>query len=583
MPNRGEGLYRDGTAIWMPISGEEAKIEHTWKFNNRFRCTTGKRYFNQETGELIFPKDEDYFPKKYMCSSGWRFAHGGIIYDNGNRCMQAALSRHFQKKVPKNSADQDEIGNLQKYGIYVDEDNFDDSLRNNNSIWYRQHTDEFARIMLDHYGPFEYTYDIRQASVELSNEIHSKRALREQQRKLYQLSGEWTHDKWVQFLIWKIKFLEIAKAGKDPRIIVDATVGNSLPRVHFANRWKAHTAEKEVLFNSRVRVIFRSSPNPIDLQSVFREAYNSEFLVQIINYSDDAILTLKTVDGIKIYNLDISSNDSSHTHATFEAYAKVSGMDQEQKNNLFTIINTPFKISSSDGKHYAIFQPISGYLPSGIGDTSTCNNNIYPMLGYTLDYLIARDYQVDITLITLAGFIMGFRFSYEYCNRFEDMQFLKNSPIRRGEEIISVPNLGILFRYSGWSEGDLPTKSSYYPKFCKNLRERASFHQSLLTFGYFKYYRYPPLLNALCPYFEYLTANEAEYKESIHKVTKSTFAYGYEKPVTYLNTQEVYARYDLDMVDIDFFEQMLRNHGYGITLECAVVNKVLKRDYGLGW
>lgn len=581
--DRGTGIYQDGAVIWMPISGEQAGLKHTWKFNNRFRCTTGKKYFNPKTGELVFPPDPYYYPSKYLFSGGWRCAHGGIMYDNGNRCMQAALSRHFQAKIPKTSSDQDEVGNLRKYGIEVNDENFDRLLRDNNKIWYESHTDAFVDILHHYYGKFEYTFDLREAAVLLSKEIHSKRLLREMQRKEYELTGEWVKEQWVKFLIWKIKFLEIAKAGKDPRVIVDATVGNSLPRVHFANRWKAHTADKEVIFGGKVRVIFRSSPNPLDLRKVFFEAYNSDFDIQIINYSDDAILTIKTKRGIEIYNIDISSNDSSHSLATFEAYAKASGMDPEQKRNLFTVIMTAFKITSSDKKHYCIFKPIDGYLPSGIGDTSTCNNKIYPMLAYTLNKLLEAGYECEISLLTLAGYLMGFRFSYELCPRFEDMQFLKNSPIRRGDEIISVPNLGILFRYSGWSEGDLPTKSRYYPKWCVDLRERAAFHQTLLTFGLFKYYRYEPLIKAFCPYFDYMIKNEEHYNQQLDKLSRAAYAFGYDKPVVHLTQEEVYCRYELDPEDIVSFESMLKNFGYGITLQHKLIDVVLKRDYGLSW
>ncbi len=598
MSHRGCGIYHEGPAVWLPVSIDKLPTYkgHTWKFNKRFKILKGKQFFDENSGALVFPVNKDYAPTKYVTCLGWRFAHGGVIYDKNNRNIQAAMSRHFKLKTPESSEDQDEIGNLGSFGISVNDSNFDKLLSRNGPLWVDSVAADIAYTCRRWLGEFQYDYDPRVASIELAKEIHSKRLLRENEVQKLLLNGEWDKKLWVKYLEWKIKYLEIAKAKKDPRIIVDATVANSLPRVHFANRWKQFTADKEIIFG-HVRVIFRSSPNPVDIAKVFEEAWNSTYLVQIIHYSDDAIITIKTKYGIEVYNVDIASNDSSHNWSTFRLYALVSNMNPEQQRNLFGVVSTPFKVVSSDGLYYATFKTLTGYLPSGIGDTSTCNNLMYALLAYTWNYLLTGELEEyfhdglipveyrpllrnSIKLMTLAGFYMGFRFSYQRARRFEDMQFLKNSAIRRGEKIYSVPNLGILLRYSGCIEGDVPKK---IPGFTSTSYEfRAAMLQTLLTYGFFKYYRYEPLLKYLCPYFQTVSKNESDYVGIMEKLGER-HSLKQDRPVLFLTRDEFYARYNVTCAQIDEFEYLVSKHGLGKIVECELIDVVLQADYGLTW
>lgn len=585
LEKRNPGMYKEGPMRWMP---SDVKGEHTWTFNKRFKIIKGKEYFNEETGELIFPDNGKIYEndihymtkkfKKFIFRFGWGFAHSGVIYNNSNRNIQAMLSRHFQVKLPKNSVDQDEIGNLAYYGIKVDASNFDMNLRTNQNNWYRIHTSHLTSILRVSFGVHEYHFDIREAAIFLAAEPHQKKKLREKALQELILSQAWVRSVWTKTLTWKIKFIEIAKADKDPRVIVDANAENSLPRVHFANSWKGHTADKLIDFG-RVKVKFCSSPNPIDIREVFKESLESTDGITILNYSDDAIISIVVNGKREIYNVDISSNDSSHGFAVFECYAQASNMDRDQKENLFAVIKNNFVIHDENKELFAIFKPLEGYLPSGIGDTTVCNNMVYCMVGYALNLLISLGHEADIKLLTFAGYLCGFRFSYEKTSKIGDLQFLKNSPFLRHETIYSLPNLGILLRYSGCCENQLPAIN--YPEFVKTFQDKCAFFQTLLTYGFFKFFRYEPLMN-LCPFFQYLNRNEDKHKDELEKYKKDSLSYD-TREVLYLLRNEIYGRYDVSDDDIDEFEYYVSIVGYGDLIYCPLVDIVIKKDYGLKW
>jgi hypothetical protein len=583
---RANGHYYDGIILWIPISGEEINKKHTWRFNNRFRIIKGGKFFNNITGEIAFPKDNTYFPNKYLTTFGWRIAHSGIIYDKGNGNITGAVSRHFAVKEPKNDIDQDEIGNLAMYGIIVNNNNFEGLLTQNNKVWYMRYSEELKEHMQHSLGVHEYHEDLFIASRKLSLDKHKKMLLRQQEITKLNLDNRFTdRSGWARYVDWKIKFIEIAKNSKYARIIVDCTVANSLPRVHFANSWKKHTGDKDVEFDNRVCVRYCYSPSEENISQVFKNAMNTDLNVLIQNSSDDSIISMLTDNGREIYNVDISSNDSSHTWETFDCYALCSSMNSEQKDNLINVLKTPIKISSSDvrenSKNKCVFIPINGYLPSGIGDTTVCNNMVYCMFGLAISKHISAGYKICKQLLTLVGFNMGFRFSYQFVEKVGDLQFLKNSPIMRGEDIISIPNLGILFRYSGCVEGNLPIKIGN--KRYEDYKERSEMFQSLLTYGFFSRFYYKTCCDFFCPMYDVINRNRDKYKKDLDKYShKNISDLGEFRYV--LSKHEFYSRYDVSDEEIDEFECiMLNTKGYKITIQTTLTDRVLTKDYGLSW
>jgi hypothetical protein len=547
---------------WFPC---DAPFEYAWKFNHRYSIVSGHKYFSQETGlhfTSSFPSTI-HRPLKYVTRFGFSFAYNGIMYGNFNNVIRNMVSRHFKVKVPEDKKNQPEVPLL-------DFADFDAELRYNQKVFLDVHMKRYVDWFLCEYGEHDYNFDLREAALLLADEAHFKRMLRLAGVDELHCSAAWVRKRWVDIIEWKLKYIEIAKISKDGRVIVDCNVINSLPRVHFANSFKLFTADKMVT-RGDIKLIFRSSPDPVKIHEVFRaiDAFNGGVLIQ--NFSDDAIITFDYNGVKKTYNVDISSNDSSHSLSTFEAYAKCSCMTSEQYANLVSVVMSPFKIYSEDKKQKVVFQPITGYLPSGIGDTSVCNNMVYCLLAYSLSL---RDH-TDVSSLTLAGFDIGFRFTYEYCSRNTDYQFLKHSPVCTMR--FTMPNLGILLRYSGGVEGDLMRHKS-----SKNetLHECALRFQSLLTFGFFKYYSYPPL-ERLCPHLSSLLNRDLTKSEEL--IASSHFSVKVERTRVLVTREEFYSRYDVDPWMIDEFESLVSQSGVGTLCYCRLVDIVMEKDYGLIW
>jgi hypothetical protein len=579
MPRHDPGVYPMGLCLWLPT---DVVKKHDWAFNKRYKCIKGKQFFDNETGEVKFTDyREDKMPRKRKTMFGPFVGMNAVIHDNTAYGVGRMLSRHFKVKIPESKADQDEIGNLAFYGIRVDDKNFDQYLRDNQKDLYLSCSQKVTDAVVGQIGDHNYMYDLIDASILLSLEPHIKMMLRQGAVKLMKMNGKWVCKLWTETVEWKMKYIEIAKANKDPRVIVDCGVENSLPRVHFANSFKEHTKFKTMIFG-RVLVKYAPASSLIDLNEVFELVCNDDNVqdITIINSSDDAIICFRHNGVWKRFNVDISSNDSSHSWFTFYFYSLVSGMNEDQYQNLLAVMGSDFVVKNPskgpDGKtETMVFKTLEGLLPSGIGDTTVSNNCVYLFLAYILNEYLILGFEPRIELLTLAGFKMGFRFSYQFIETLGDMQYLKYSPIMLKGKIMAMPNLGTLLRYSGGCEGDIQTGG--FPTWTKgDYRVKCAYAQSLLTYGFFKKFLYLPLVYTLCPYYDYLSRNQ-------HKLSRYEEVSSDIQPQLIVGREQFYSRYDVSDTDIDEFEGLFRNAGAGDCIFCHLIDVVLEKDYGISW
>jgi len=552
---------------------------HEWTFNRRFKVVSDRNgCFNTDTGELRFTDwgDKSKPPTKWRSTFGWNHGHGGIMYERD--CVintRGMMYRHFARKVPEDKEGQMEITNLRMFGVIVNTDNFQEMLQDNNVSFCDTHGEAISELVIASLGMHEYHKTCQEGGYDLTLQTHTKQRLRRAKWDVLMMSGGLVKKLWDEAIVWTMKYLETAKYGKPARIVVDCSTENSLPRVDFANSFKTHSKNKTVTFG-QVAVKYCLCSSHVDIGAVYDEACNNGYRVMILNNSDDAILAFHDGKGNRhYYNVDISTNDSSHTLWTHKLYAMMSCMTEEQEENLLTLIMSPFTVyNPTNRKEKVIFKSVTGYLPSGVGDTTTCNNCIYYILAYSLHLLLEQGHEMSIELLTLAGFNFGFRFSYEKCETYS-FQFLKNSPIILDNgSFLSMPNLGVLLRLSGTYEGDVPVLPK---KHCPPWATcKYAYCQSLLTFGFFKYFLYEPLL-VLCPYFHHLTSEE----HYVHSSFMETIGDTHKRIV--LSRKQFYSRYRDVITDtqIDVFETLMQQAGFGTLVYCELIDIVMKFDYGL--
>jgi hypothetical protein len=570
LPRFDPGIYSIGVARWYPTT-----VYHNieWEFNRRYEVVSGHEYIDSNTGELKFSENQyqtGVFPTKYRTMYGYAFAYDGIMYDNTAHNLKHAMSRHFKKKT------MDEYEST----IFAVTD-FDQYLENMKDGWHNSPArEECLSVLLREYGHHYYCKDLREASRELCLVPHKKQKLRQDEVEKLEKSHIWCETMWTLYVNWKIKYLEIAKVNKDPRIIVDCAIPNSLPRVHFSESFKKHIADKEIDVNG-VRVMFCSNVSPAGVQRGLHWLSMASSNIAIVYYSDDAVIRI----GNQYYNVDIASNDSSHNRDSLNFYCDVSCMSSENRENFLAIIFAKIKLTNPDKQmdnehrvrmrtqQKCFIRPISGLLPSGIGDTTVINDLQYPRLAYAISKCVER-YGANRRMIHIAGATFGFRFTTEVCDRVEKIQFLKMSPSRNFGRVI--PNLGMLFRYSGCCEGNVVVPDAY-----KN--HKYEFYQSLLTYGYFKFFMYKPLLK-LCPYYDVLHKDEELYRANIRKIDMNWVMWDHRlEQQLELTPEDVYGRYNLTTSDISHFEELLNSTGIGKLIWCNLVDIVLKADYGHSW
>lgn len=285
--------------------------------------------------------------------------------------------------------------------------------------------------------------------------------------------------RWHRKTWYKCKADELAKWNKVIRMIGDLGINASLAGFIITEFLKSSMCKPMYFKNRRdevvLKVVFTKQPTVDVMQACFDDMINPQCKGVFYYHSDDSILALRTPNGIKRYNIDISSCDASHTTALFELLQElVPGEAKEEISTLIEQCTKIFEIRSYTSRSKCKLKPQEPVLPSG-STLTTLINNIACVVA--ANQMALRDVETEEE-IRFAWKKAGYIVTLSEAKKIEEVQFLKTSPC---EDIYGVYrpllNLGVFLRATGRCKGDLPGHG--------DILERAKIFQASLIQGMF--------------------------------------------------------------------------------------------------
>lgn len=456
---------------------------------------------------------------------------------------------------------------------------FHQQLFVNQQNFIRDHTAEFDNLAKS-YEP--YFADYQGAEIEALEhhaDPHIKRELRIQAMEEMRESGIYvdTEDLWVKKVWWKLKKNEYAKAGKKPRSIGDLGVSASLLGFRLTNFLK--TAQSSEVYEYKGgHIAFCKSPDPFELKRHFENLLHPPGRFYFLYFSDDSCLSIynPTTSQYDLYNLDISSCDASHGQGIFDLLSRMmpEGDCRHDMDRLIKQCQLPLKIIATGNKNVkVVMQPTRPMLYSGSTITTAINNLANISIAMAIADCNYTGHLVDGVAVEIvgaastAGYILSGCKPLEY---FEDVQFLKNSPVKdiHGEWQPMI-NFGVFLRAAGTCNGDLPGRG--------HLRPRAEAFQRGLIKCTFPYTRSPFISVLRKATGEGETTVTRELEDHFrHKVVDNP-----EFPPYDVDVDSFCLRYRLDSSD---YADLLHDYcpmTFGQHYSGSFADKILAKDYDL--
>jgi len=411
-------------------------------------------------------------------------------------------------------------------------------------------------------------------------DVHDKRKMRMAARDELNLTGQvhnhesgWTGrtaKRLEPFVTIKGKSQELMKPDKAIRTVVDIGLSGSLLTFRLAEYLKIAQSKEELeLFGGLV--IFVKAPRPDVLQRCFDLLYMPPGRFTFIYFSDDSCLSFWEDGVVKYFNLDISSCDASHTGALFEAFKRMfPACASTAAQEAIDQCQAPLRIRSRSQKGKSVvIRPLEPRGYSGSGLTTAFNNFACLLI------IMAIAGPGNIQSATLAeraenaGYILT---GTTPLKRFQEIQFLKHSPVWSLDHWCPVLNLGVLFRASGFCKYDLPGRGAIEP--------RARTFQHLLLKGMYPYVSFPFIDSFKKSNPPGDMAFEL-YEKSVDAAVNKKVVRDVSYPMHQLTDEEVFLRYDPTVEDFADL-QVAGTATFGDAVNFRIVDKILKLDYGAG-
>lgn len=531
----------------------ESCVLAPFRNSNGFRVLSGARYIRRGIIDFgpVLAVVRDRF---YRTVGGFSFAHTGVALARSDHGLSRGMFRLFKTLDP-------EVAGMHEL------------LKQNQPAFLQKHR-RLAVLIRDLLTPWFMDYvDEHHYVAEHYNDPHPKRLLRSMaffelfSQGSQALSPNWIGAnlvRWLRAVFAKPKPMEFAKPGKSLRIICDLGTQASLPTLGIAERIKLGMDDRPIDWEGGV-LEFVKDPNPERLESVFAKLRNPPGRFYFVYFSDDSCLALRTPNGTKWYNIDISSCDASHTDSLFEFLRLcVPAAGQSSIAVAIEQCRAPLCIKSVEiPKRRVIVQPIGARLYTGSGITTAINN----LASVLIAIAITRSPQISTGLNQRAQEV-GYQITGgEPLERFEDLQFLKHSPVWDGGRWVPIINVGVFLRASGAVKGDFPG--------CGDLEGRVRAYQAALTHGIFGH-----IENPFCDAVK--AAPRAPVDAALVELIRK------DKPIACPVTQvryvvsdeDLFRRYDVTAADLADL-RLAANTQYGEESNYPIIDRILFKDYGL--
>jgi hypothetical protein len=353
-------------------------------------------------------------------------------------------------------------------------------------------------------------------------------------------------------------------------MIGDLGVAASLQGFCITGRLKDAMAANDIIIGD-ARYRFCKQPATKALREAFHYLMRPPEKHFFVYFSDDSCYSRRSDDGtIRCFNIDISKCDASHTPALFSLLERL--VPEHATDDIRILVeqcSAPIVITSpTDKKKKVVLRPNGPRLYSGSTLTTVINNLANLIVGWQL--VAAADCNITTLVASVAK--CGYVVTIDENHRPEDIQFLKNSPVRDIRGIYQpVLNVGVLLRSTGTCKGEIPGKIP--------LAEKGRAFQSALLRGMYPRTTTPFLtrMREACAGREY---DEVERYARRTLTPDLTYKAIGDEELTF-STDCFFARYNLSTTQISTLMECLGDARYGERHTSTAASAILYKDYGL--
>lgn len=490
------------------------------------------------------------------------FNHSGVVYCDTNHNLSLALTRQTANRFAVEPKDGKSYSFSERIKMEMLE------------YWYDRNQRLYLSTIIFDVSDFHYDdVDWRELATLHHADPHQKRLLRiEAYRKIVSdakyYKPIWRDNKGFRL---KLKRLEYAKYGKYARTIGDFGVSASLQGAFFVNYCKEYLASRDFRLCSGRHVRYVKSPTDEHLNLVFNDINHARGSVCAFAHSDDGLY--RTKKG-RIYKLDISKCDGSHSTATYDFLCK---LFPDADNCMRTLVNQllePVSIYSEKDKfngsrQRVLIRALRPILYSGSTLTTLINTVALFCIYDALERFEVETPDEILSAAAQVGYILG---EPEECIQLGDQQFLKHSPIIYEGRIQSLFNFGPLLRTYGTVKYDIVGKLDF-----SKIKEAGLEYNHGLVQGMFPDFDVPILnkMKALS------RAPGRKLKKQVLQNLKASLPYEVGASGLKMSDMLFFSRYSATQAEIDNLHLLLDEARNFDVIHDALVRRILKMDYGL--
>jgi len=501
-----------------------------------------------------FPQEEhpDFVDRSYDTIIGWSTNHTGFKYAKNDNNYSQCSARLLSKREPQ----------IPGYDEYL--------RRNQRDYLVSQAAIDLNLLMLLKYEKHFSTYsEFITEALEHHADPHSKRDLRISAWNELVLSGGYAHPVWVYDIQLSFKRNEVSKPGKYARMYANLGITSSLQGAWLMDRLKEAQAMEPIHIHGG-EIEFVKAPRKTMLRRTFEKLIDPPGRFYACVFSDDSCLSVRDGDKVFMYNLDISSCDTSHEPKLFESMQSVMPQYlQEEFANLIRQCEKPCVLRSITNRRNKIkLKPKGAFLPSG--SVLTTSLNTFACIHFIAN-IMSKEFKGEVTIRDGAA-ECGYIVTVEHCETYHNLQFLKHSPCYdTNGRLQPVLNVGVMLRSSGVVRGDLPGKRKI-PLCVRARNYQAGYLQSMYPYTRFD------LLDQMLTTVGKTTREVRAYFDREKRYLASEDD---EKQIFRVDDDELYKRYELSPIDMDMLNFEFGRIGFEESCTNAAIGKILNRDYGL--